>query len=53
MLADWLSEVWSSREQYSLLVGRLPVERDPAPQWRRLQWTDDCTLLALAMVLRV
>lgn len=43
----WL-EVWSSREQYNTLIGRRPVERDPAPQWRKLQWTDDASLLAVA-----
>ena len=30
-----LIKVWSSREQYNTLVGRRPVEKDPAPQWRR------------------
>jgi len=49
VLQEFALEVWSSREQYNTLVGRRPVEKDPAPQWRRLQWTEDNSLLAVAM----
>ena len=30
VLGDSLLEIWSSRESYTQLVGRRPVERDPA-----------------------
>ena len=48
VLGDAVLEVWSSRENYSQLVGRRGVERDMAPQWRHLVWTADCSLLAVA-----
>jgi len=41
VLGDTVLEVWSSRENYSQLVGRRGVERDMAPQWRHLVWTKD------------
>lgn len=47
VLGDSLLEIWSSRESYTQLVGRRPVERDPAPHWRHLLWSPDCSLLAV------
>ena len=48
VLGDVTLEIWSSRESYTQLVGRRTVERDPAPHWRHVLWTKDCSLLALA-----
>ena len=49
VLGDTVLEVWSSRENYSQLVGRRgQIERDMAPQWRHLVWTSDCSLLVIA-----
>ena len=48
VLGDSVLEIWSSRESYTQLVGRRGVERDPAPHWRHILWTKDCSLLALA-----
>jgi len=48
VLGDAVLEVWSSRENYSQLVGRRGLERDMAPQWRHLVWTADCSLLTVA-----
>ena len=41
-------QVWSSRDNYTQLLGRRAVERDPAPHWRHVTWTRDCQLLGLA-----
>ena len=48
VLGDTCLEVWSSKDNYTQLLGRRPVERDPASQWRHVLWTRDCQLLALA-----
>ena len=40
--------MWSSKENYTQLVGRRQVDRDPAPHWRHLVWTTDTALLILA-----
>ena len=48
VLGDTCLEVWSSKDNYTHLLGRRPVERDPAPHWRHVVWTRDCQLLALA-----
>jgi hypothetical protein len=31
--------VWSSKDNYGVLVGRRGIVRDPAPAWRHLAWT--------------
>ena len=48
VLADTCLEVWSSKDNYTCLLGRRHVDRDPAPHWRHVVWTRDCQLLALA-----
>lgn len=48
VMGDTCLEVWSSKDNYTHLLGRRPVEKDPAPHWRHVLWTRDCQLLALA-----
>jgi len=48
VLSENALEIWSSRENYSQLVGRRQLERDSAPQWRHIVWTHDCSLLVMA-----
>ena len=48
ILEDACLEVWSSKDNYTQLLGRRNIERDPAPHWRHVVWTRDCSLLALA-----
>ncbi|GFV51144.1 neuroblastoma-amplified sequence [Trichonephila clavipes] len=38
----------TSRDEYGAIIGRTQVSKDPYPQWRRLLWSPDCTMLACA-----
>ena len=38
----------SPRDDYSSVIGRCSIARDPYPQWRQLAWTADCDMLAYA-----
>ena len=38
----------SPRDEYSTVIGRCTLSRDPYPQWRQLAWSGDCDMLAYA-----
>ncbi|XP_075215601.1 NBAS subunit of NRZ tethering complex-like isoform X2 [Lycorma delicatula] len=48
ILQDNLLEIRTSRDEYSSVVGKAIVGKDNLPQWRRLAWSPDCSMLAVA-----
>uniref|UniRef100_F6VNR9 NBAS subunit of NRZ tethering complex n=1 Tax=Monodelphis domestica TaxID=13616 RepID=F6VNR9_MONDO len=38
----------SARDEFTSIIGKCQVPKDPSPQWRRVAWSYDCTLLAYA-----
>nr|XP_006006206.1 PREDICTED: neuroblastoma-amplified sequence isoform X2 [Latimeria chalumnae] len=38
----------SARDEFGSIIGKCQVPKDPNPQWRRVAWSYDCTLLAYA-----
>ncbi|XP_047117537.1 NBAS subunit of NRZ tethering complex-like isoform X2 [Schistocerca piceifrons] len=48
ILQDTLLEIRASRDEYSSVVGKAVVCRDPVPQWRKMLWSPDCSMLAVA-----
>ncbi|XP_072038105.1 NBAS subunit of NRZ tethering complex-like [Amphiura filiformis] len=48
ILQDTGIEIRSSRDEYETLVGKCNVPKDPYPQWCKLAWSPDCTMLAYA-----
>ncbi|GFR05331.1 neuroblastoma-amplified sequence [Trichonephila clavata] len=48
ILQDASLEIRTSRDEYGAIIGRTQVSKDPYPQWRRLLWSPDCTMLACA-----
>uniref|UniRef100_A0A8C6U129 NBAS subunit of NRZ tethering complex n=1 Tax=Neogobius melanostomus TaxID=47308 RepID=A0A8C6U129_9GOBI len=38
----------SVRDDFGSVIGKCQVPKDPSPQWRRVAWSYDCTLLAYA-----
>lgn len=47
ILQDQTLEIRSARDEYGSVIGRSTVPKDPYPQWRKLLWSPDCTMLAL------
>ncbi|KFM69118.1 Neuroblastoma-amplified sequence, partial [Stegodyphus mimosarum] len=48
ILQDNCLEIRTSRDEYGAVIGRTQVSKDPYPQWRKILWSSDCTMLALA-----
>ncbi|GIY81302.1 neuroblastoma-amplified sequence [Caerostris extrusa] len=48
ILQDASLEIRTSRDEYGAIIGRTQVFKDPYPQWRRILWSPDCTMLACA-----
>ena len=48
ILQDNELEIKSSRDNYSLPIGKTLITKDLHPQWRKLEWSPDGTFLAVA-----
>ncbi|XP_069692436.1 NBAS subunit of NRZ tethering complex-like isoform X2 [Periplaneta americana] len=48
ILQDTVLEIRTSRDEYSSVVGKASVAKDPSPQLRKLAWSPDCSMLAVA-----
>uniref|UniRef100_A0A3P8P8Z5 Neuroblastoma-amplified sequence N-terminal domain-containing protein n=1 Tax=Astatotilapia calliptera TaxID=8154 RepID=A0A3P8P8Z5_ASTCA len=46
VVQDQCVEIRSVRDDFGSLIGKCQVPKDPNPQWRRVAWSYDCTLLA-------
>ncbi|XP_060044395.1 NBAS subunit of NRZ tethering complex [Erinaceus europaeus] len=47
-LQDQCVEIRSAKDDFTSIIGKCQVPKDPKPQWRRVAWSYDCTLLACA-----
>ncbi|KAM9317014.1 NBAS subunit of NRZ tethering complex [Gastrophryne carolinensis] len=45
---DQCVEIRSAKDDFGLVIGKCQVPKDPNPQWRRVAWSHDCTLVAYA-----
>ncbi|XP_015850989.2 NBAS subunit of NRZ tethering complex isoform X1 [Peromyscus maniculatus bairdii] len=45
---DQCVEIRSAKDDFTSIIGKCQVPKDPRPQWRRVAWSYDCTLLAYA-----
>ncbi|XP_077009351.1 NBAS subunit of NRZ tethering complex isoform X2 [Tamandua tetradactyla] len=45
---DQCVEVRSAKDDFTSIIGKCQVPKDPKPQWRRVAWSNDGTLLAYA-----
>ncbi|XP_007641500.1 neuroblastoma-amplified sequence isoform X2 [Cricetulus griseus] len=45
---DQCVEIRSAKDDFTSVIGKCQVPKDPKPQWRRVAWSYDCTLLAYA-----
>ncbi|CAI5769585.1 neuroblastoma-amplified sequence isoform X1 [Podarcis lilfordi] len=43
---DQCIEIRSAKDEFGSVIGKCQVPKDPSPQWRRVAWSHDCTLLA-------
>ncbi|KAM9016498.1 NBAS subunit of NRZ tethering complex isoform 2-T2 [Ara ararauna] len=48
VVQDQCVEIRSAKDDFGSIVGKCQVPKDPNPQWRRVAWSHDCTLLAYA-----
>uniref|UniRef100_A0A8C3R102 NBAS subunit of NRZ tethering complex n=1 Tax=Cyanoderma ruficeps TaxID=181631 RepID=A0A8C3R102_9PASS len=48
VVQDQCVEIRSAKDDFVSIVGKCQVPKDPNPQWRRVAWSHDCTLLAYA-----
>ncbi|XP_034017552.1 neuroblastoma-amplified sequence isoform X2 [Thalassophryne amazonica] len=48
VVQDQCVEIRSRRDDFGSVIGKCQVPKDPHPQWRRVAWSHDCTLLAYA-----
>ncbi|XP_028997310.1 NBAS subunit of NRZ tethering complex isoform X2 [Betta splendens] len=48
VVQDQCVEIRSVRDDFGSVLGKCQVPKDPNPQWRRVAWSHDCTLLAYA-----
>ncbi|XP_068609705.1 NBAS subunit of NRZ tethering complex [Brachionichthys hirsutus] len=48
VVQDQCVEIRSVRDDFGSVIGKCQVPKDPNPQWRRVAWSHDCTLLAYA-----
>ncbi|XP_069462044.1 NBAS subunit of NRZ tethering complex isoform X2 [Ambystoma mexicanum] len=47
-IQDQCVEIRSAKDDFGSIIGKCQVPKDPNPQWRRVAWSHDCTLLAYA-----
>nr|XP_030700431.1 neuroblastoma-amplified sequence isoform X1 [Globicephala melas] len=45
---DQCVEIRSAKDDFTSIIGKCQVPKDPKPQWRCVAWSYDCTLLAYA-----
>ncbi|XP_068420183.1 NBAS subunit of NRZ tethering complex isoform X2 [Eschrichtius robustus] len=45
---DQCVDIRSAKDDFTSIIGKCQVPKDPKPQWRRVAWSYDCTLLAYA-----
>ncbi|XP_052042051.1 NBAS subunit of NRZ tethering complex isoform X3 [Apodemus sylvaticus] len=45
---DQCVEIRSAKDDFTSVIGKCQVPKDPKPQWRRVAWSYDSTLLAYA-----
>ncbi|XP_055491305.1 NBAS subunit of NRZ tethering complex [Leucoraja erinacea] len=48
VVQDQCIEIRSAKDEFGSVIGKCIVPKDPYPQWRRVTWSQDCTLLAYA-----
>ncbi|XP_037607505.1 neuroblastoma-amplified sequence [Sebastes umbrosus] len=48
VVQDQCVEIRSVRDDFGSVIGKCQVPKDPNPQWRRVAWSHDCTLLGYA-----
>ncbi|XP_078722681.1 NBAS subunit of NRZ tethering complex isoform X1 [Lampetra fluviatilis] len=48
VVQDACIEIRSAKDDFSATIGKCTISRDAFPQWRRVAWSHDCTLLAIA-----
>ncbi|KAM9840516.1 NBAS subunit of NRZ tethering complex [Aulostomus maculatus] len=48
VVQDQCVEIRSVRDDFGSVIGKCQVPKDQNPQWRRVAWSHDCTLLAFA-----
>ncbi|KAJ8270630.1 hypothetical protein GJAV_G00117350 [Gymnothorax javanicus] len=48
VVQDQCVEIRSARDDFGSVIGKCQVPKDSSPQWRRVAWSHDCTLLAYA-----
>ncbi|XP_031960030.1 neuroblastoma-amplified sequence isoform X3 [Corvus moneduloides] len=48
VVQDQCVEIRSAKDDFISIVGKCQVPKDSNPQWRRVAWSHDCTLLAYA-----
>ncbi|NWX96029.1 NBAS protein, partial [Nothoprocta ornata] len=48
LVQDQCVEIRSAKDDFGSIIGKCQVPKDPNPQWRRVAWSHDCTLLAYA-----
>uniref|UniRef100_A0A671WAL4 NBAS subunit of NRZ tethering complex n=1 Tax=Sparus aurata TaxID=8175 RepID=A0A671WAL4_SPAAU len=48
VVQDQCVEIRSVRDDFGSVIGKCQVPKDPNPQWRKVAWSHDCTLLAYA-----
>ncbi|KAL7888773.1 hypothetical protein AOLI_G00037470 [Acnodon oligacanthus] len=46
VVQDQCVEIRSARDDFGSVIGKCQVPKDPYPQWRKVAWSHDCTLLA-------
>ncbi|XP_036438220.1 neuroblastoma-amplified sequence isoform X2 [Colossoma macropomum] len=46
VVQDQCVEIRSARDDFGSVIGKCQVPKDPSPQWRKVAWSHDCTLLA-------
>ncbi|KAM4772461.1 NBAS subunit of NRZ tethering complex [Rhinophrynus dorsalis] len=45
---DQCVEIRSAKDDFGSVIGKCQVPKDPNPQWRKVAWSHDCTLVAYA-----
>ncbi|XP_063298217.1 NBAS subunit of NRZ tethering complex [Pelobates fuscus] len=48
VVQDQCVEIRSAKDDFGSVIGKCQVPKDPNPQWRRVAWSHDCTLVAYA-----
>ncbi|XP_053405478.1 NBAS subunit of NRZ tethering complex-like [Mercenaria mercenaria] len=49
VMQDQGVEIRSKRDDYAVVTGRVTLEKDGHPQWRRLVWSPDNTMIACSL----